>query len=50
MVANFLSVIWHGEAFQGLGVQDVISLILVGALFPFNGRRRRKGKEKKKSL
>jgi hypothetical protein len=29
----FLSVIWHREAFHGLGIQSVKVLILVGALF-----------------
>jgi hypothetical protein len=33
MVPNFLSIMLHGEAFHRLGVQDVESLILVGALF-----------------
>jgi hypothetical protein len=33
MAPNFLSITWHGKAFHGLGVQDVESLILVGALF-----------------
>jgi hypothetical protein len=31
MVPNFLSVIWHGGTFHGLGVQGVKSLILVDA-------------------
>jgi hypothetical protein len=30
----FLSVMWHGEAFHGLGVQGVKVLILLAALFP----------------
>jgi hypothetical protein len=30
---SFLSVMWHGEAFHGLGVQDVLVLILLAALF-----------------
>jgi hypothetical protein len=51
MVPNFLSVTWCGEAFHGLGVQDVKTLILVDALFPLSGERKRgrkkKGKEKK---
>jgi hypothetical protein len=29
----FLSVMWHGEAFHGLGVQGIKVLILLGALF-----------------
>jgi hypothetical protein len=29
----FLSVMWHAEAFYGLGVQGVEVLILLGALF-----------------
>jgi hypothetical protein len=46
---KFSHVMWCGKAFHGLGVQDVKSLILVGALFPFDGGRREgKKKEKKK--
>jgi hypothetical protein len=37
-----------GEAFHGLGIQDVKSFILAGALFPLDGGRRRKGKKKEK--
>jgi hypothetical protein len=48
MVPNFLSVMWHGEDFQGLGVQDVKSLIMVDALFPLYGGSRREGKRKEK--
>jgi hypothetical protein len=48
MAPNFLSIIWCGEAFHGLGVQDVKSLIQVGALFPLDGGRRIKGKKKEK--
>jgi hypothetical protein len=50
MAPNFLSVTWYREAFHRLGVQDVRSFILVGALFPLDGGRRRdvKKKEKKK--
>jgi hypothetical protein len=33
MAPNFLSVMWCREAFYGLGVEDVKSLILVGALY-----------------
>jgi hypothetical protein len=40
MASNFLSVTWYGEVFHGLEVQDVKSLILVGALFHDGGRRR----------
>jgi hypothetical protein len=39
---------WHGEAFQSLGVQDVESLILVGVLFLLDGRRIKKGKKREK--
>jgi hypothetical protein len=39
---------WHGEAFHRLGVQDVKSLILVGALFLLDGGIRREGKKKEK--
>jgi hypothetical protein len=46
MAPNFLSVTWLGEAFHGLGVQDVESLILIDALFPLDGGRRRERKEK----
>jgi hypothetical protein len=35
----------HGEAFHGLGVQDVKSLILVYALFLLDEGRRREGKK-----
>jgi hypothetical protein len=45
MAPNFLSVTWLGEAFHGLGVQDVESLILIDALFPLDGGRRREGKK-----
>jgi hypothetical protein len=31
--SSFLSVMWHGEALHGLGVQGVKVLILLGALF-----------------
>jgi hypothetical protein len=41
MGANFLSTVWFGEVFHGLGVQDVENLILVDALFLLNGGRRR---------
>jgi hypothetical protein len=30
---DFLSVMWHGEAFHRLGAQDVEVLILLSALF-----------------
>jgi hypothetical protein len=43
MAPNFLSVMWCGEAFPGLGVQGVEDFILVDALFPLAGGRRRKG-------
>jgi hypothetical protein len=39
MVPNFLSVMWRGEAFHRLGVQDVESLIVVDASFLFDGKR-----------
>jgi hypothetical protein len=48
MAPNLLSFTWCGEAFHGLGVQDVKSLILVDALFPLDGGRRREGKKKEK--
>jgi hypothetical protein len=48
MAPNFLSIMWHGEAFHGLVVQDVKSLILVDALFLLDEGRRREGKKKKK--
>jgi hypothetical protein len=44
--ANFLSAAWCREAFHGLGVWDVESLILVDVLFPLNGERTREGKKK----
>jgi hypothetical protein len=43
---NFLSAAWYGEAFHGLEVQDVESLILVGALFLLDRGKRREGKKK----
>jgi hypothetical protein len=46
MVPYFLSVTWQREAFHGLGVHDVKSLILVAALFLLDGGRRREGKKK----
>jgi hypothetical protein len=46
---TFLSAAWHGEAFHGLGFQDVRSLILVDALFLLDGGRRMKERKKKKS-
>jgi hypothetical protein len=48
MAPKFLSVIWNGEAFHGLGVQGAECLILVGALFPLDGGKRREGKKKEK--
>jgi hypothetical protein len=48
MVPNFLSITWHGDAFHGLGVHDVESLILVGVLFLLDGERRREGKKNEK--
>jgi hypothetical protein len=36
MVPAFLCAVQLGEAFHGLGVQDVEGLILVGAFFPLN--------------
>jgi hypothetical protein len=50
MMPNFLIVTCCGEAFHGLEVQDVKSLILVDALFLLDGgwRRERKKKEKEK--
>jgi hypothetical protein len=46
MAPNFLSVTWHREAFLRQGAQDVEGLILVDALFLFDGGRRRVGKKK----
>jgi hypothetical protein len=34
IIFQFLSVVWYGEAFYGLGVQGVKVLLLLGALFP----------------
>jgi hypothetical protein len=48
MAPIFLSVMWLGVAFHGLGVHDVKSLILVDALFLLGGRKRREGKKKRK--
>jgi hypothetical protein len=48
MLPNFLSATGHGEAFHGLGVQDVKSLILVDSLFPLDGGRRKEGNKEKK--
>jgi hypothetical protein len=45
MAPDFLSAVWR-EASHELGVQDVESLILIDALFPLDGGRRREGKEK----
>jgi hypothetical protein len=45
---KFSHITWHEEAFHRLGFQYVKSLILVGALFPVDGRRRREGKRKRK--
>jgi hypothetical protein len=39
---------WHEEAFHGLGVQDVESTILFGALLPLDGGWRTEGKKKKR--
>jgi hypothetical protein len=39
---------WCGEAFHGLRVQDIESLILVDALFLLDQGRRREGKKKEK--
>jgi hypothetical protein len=49
MAPNFLSAAWREEACHRIGVQDVDILILVDALFPLDGGRRRKGKKEKKS-
>jgi hypothetical protein len=48
MAPNFVSIAWLWEAFHGLGIQDVKSLILVGGLFPLDAGRRREGKKKEK--
>jgi hypothetical protein len=47
MAPNFFSVTWLAEVFHGLGVQDVKSLIPVGALFQLDGGWRREGKKKR---
>jgi hypothetical protein len=39
---------WLREAFHGLRIQDVKSLILFDALFLLDGRKRREGKKEKK--
>jgi hypothetical protein len=46
MAGNFPSAEWCGEVFHKLGVHYVESLILVDALFPLDGERRRKLKKK----
>jgi hypothetical protein len=38
----------HGETFHGPGIWDVENLILVGALFLLDGRKRRVGNKKEK--
>jgi hypothetical protein len=48
MAPNFFSVTCCGEAFHGLEVQDVESLILVDVSFQLDGGRRREGKKKEK--
>jgi hypothetical protein len=48
MAPNFLSIMWLREAFHGLRIQDVKSLILFDALFLLDGRKRREGKKEKK--
>jgi hypothetical protein len=48
MPPNFLSVKCCGEAFLRLGAQGVEGLILVGALFLIDGRRRRERQIKRK--
>jgi hypothetical protein len=50
MVPNFLSEAWCGEAFHGLRVQEVQSLILVDALFLLDGGKRRERKKKKSNF
>jgi hypothetical protein len=51
---NFLSVMYCGEAFPSLAIQGVEGLILVGALFLFDGggeekeRKKKRGKKKGK--
>jgi hypothetical protein len=49
MAPNFLSVTWCAEAFNGLYVQDVKSLILVVFLFLLDRRRKEERKKGKKS-
>jgi hypothetical protein len=46
MALNFLSVMWPWEVFHRLGVHDIESLILAGALFPLDGGRSRERKKK----
>jgi hypothetical protein len=48
MAPNFLSVICCQEVFLWLGIQGSECLIVVGALFPLDGGRRREGKKKEK--
>jgi hypothetical protein len=48
MAPTFLNVTWHGEDFHRPGVHDVESLIVVDALFPLDGGRRREGRKKEK--
>jgi hypothetical protein len=47
MVPNFLHVMWSGVAFHWLRVQNFENLILVIALFPPDGGKRRKERRKK---
>jgi hypothetical protein len=47
IVPTFLGAVWCVEAFNGVGVQDVESLILVGALFLLDGGMRKEEKERK---
>jgi hypothetical protein len=48
MVPNFLSVIWHGGTFHGLGVQGVKSLILVDAYLCLMEEEEEKERQKEK--
>jgi hypothetical protein len=50
MAPNFLSVICCQEVFLWLGIQGSECLIVVGALFPLDGGRRREGKKKKEKI
>jgi hypothetical protein len=50
MVPTFLIAAWCGDTFHRLGVQDVIDIDSVDALFLLDGRRRREGEKKKREI